>query len=106
VILRIETDLVADLSLKAHAEYLSVNASYLSNLFKKETGITLTEYVNRARIDHAIFLLNTTDMQIQTIAQNCGVPDVNYFTKLFKRTIGKTPKEYREGARRAPKSEL
>lgn len=100
VILRIETDLVADLSLKAHAEYLSVNASYLSNLFKKETGITLTEYVNRARIDHAIFLLNTTDMQIQTIAQNCGVPDVNYFTKLFKRTIGKTPKEYRQDTRR------
>ena len=100
VIMRIETDLVADLSLKAHAEYLSVNASYLSNLFKKETGITLTEYVNRARIDHAIFLLNTTDMQIQTIAQNCGVPDVNYFTKLFKRTIGKTPKEYRQDTRR------
>ena len=100
VILRIETDLVADLSLKAHAEHLSVNASYLSNLFKKETGITLTEYVNRARIDHAIFLLNTTDMQIQTIAQNCGVPDVNYFTKLFKRTIGKTPKEYRQDTRR------
>ena len=100
VILRIETDLVADLSLKAHAEYLNVNASYLSNLFKKETGITLTEYVNRTRIDHAIFLLNTTDMQIQNIAQSCGVPDVNYFTKLFKRIIGKTPKEYRQDTRR------
>lgn len=100
VILRIETDLVADLSLKAHAEHLNVNASYLSNLFKKETGVTLTEYVNRARIDHAIFLLNTTDLQIQSIAQSCGVPDVNYFTKLFKRTIGKTPKEYRQDTRR------
>lgn len=100
VILRIETDLVADLSLKAHAEHLNVNASYLSNLFKKETGITLTEYVNRTRVDHAIFLLNTTDMQIQNIAQSCGVPDVNYFTKLFKRIIGKTPKEYRQDTRR------
>lgn len=103
VILRIETDLVADLSLKAHAAHLNVNASYLSNLFKKETGVTLTEYVNHARIDHAIFLLNTTDMQIQSIAQNCGVPDVNYFTKLFKRTIGKTPKEYRQDTRRMVK---
>ena len=100
VILRIETDLVADLSLKAHADHLNVNASYLSNLFKKETGITLTEYVNRTRIDHAIFLLNTTDMQILNIAQSCGVPDVNYFTKLFKRIIGKTPKEYRQDTRR------
>jgi len=100
VILRIETNPDADLSLKAHAEYLNVNASYLSTLFKKETGVTLTEFVNRSRIDQAIFLLNTTDLQIQSVAQNCGIPDVNYFTKLFKRMIGKTPKEYRMDTRR------
>ncbi|MBQ8538007.1 MAG: AraC family transcriptional regulator, partial [Clostridia bacterium] len=45
VILRIEADLTADLSLKAHADFLSVNPSYLSSLFKRETGVTLTEYV-------------------------------------------------------------
>jgi len=100
VILRIEADLTADLSLKAHAEALNVNASYLSTLFKKETGMTLTEYVSRKRMDHAIFLLNSTDMQVQTIAQYCGIPDVNYFTKTFKRVIGKTPKEYRADTRR------
>lgn len=100
VILRIEADLTADLSLKAHAQHQNVNASYLSTLFKKETGVTLTEYVNRARIDHAIFLLNATERQIQTITQECGIPDVNYFTKLFKRVIGKTPKEYRQDTRR------
>jgi len=50
---------------------------------------------------HAIFLLNATDMQVQTIAQYCGIPDVNYFTKTFKRIVGKTPKEYRAGARHA-----
>ena len=99
VILRIETDLTADLSLKTHAQYFNVNASYLSALFKKETGSTLTDYVNRLRIDHAIFLLNASDMQVQTIAQYCGIPDVNYFTKLFKRTVGKTPKEYRQETR-------
>ena len=99
VILRIESDLTADLSLKAHADALSVNASYLSTLFRKETGMTLTEYVSRKRMDHAIFLLNATDMQVQTIAQYCGIPDVNYFTKTFKRIIGKTPKEYRAGAK-------
>lgn len=101
VILRIESDLTADLSLKAHADALSVNASYLSTLFKKETGQTLTDFVSRKRMDHAIFLLNSTDMQVQTIAQYCGIPDVNYFTKTFKRIVGKTPKEYRLEARRA-----
>lgn len=95
ILVRIDSDLTADLSLKAQADFLEVNSSYLSTLFKKETGTTLTEYVNRKRIEHGIFLLNTTHMQIQTIAQSCGIPDVNYFTKTFKKIVGKTPKEYR-----------
>ena len=99
VILRIDADLTADLSLKAHADFLNVNPSYLSTLFKRETGMTLTDYVNRQRVEHGIFLLNATDMQIQTIAQYCGIPDVNYFTKTFKKFIGKTPKEYRQDIR-------
>lgn len=96
VLTHIDTDLTADLSLKAQADLLNVNASYLSTLFKKETGSTLTEYVNRKRVDHAILLLNSTNMQIQNIAQYCGIPDVNYFTKIFKKYIGTTPKDYRE----------
>lgn len=96
VITDINYDLTADLSLKTEAAQLNVNPSYLSTLFKKETGYTLTEYVNRKRIDHALFLLNSTDMQVQTIATYCGIPDVNYFTKMFKKIIGKTPKEYRQ----------
>lgn len=96
VLTMIDADLTADLSLRAQAELLNVNSSYLSTLFKKETGATLTEYVNKKRVEHAIFLLNTTNLQIQSIAQHCGIPDVNYFTKTFKKYIGKTPKEYRD----------
>ena len=96
-VIEIDSDLTADLSLNALAKFLNINASYLSKLFKKETGSTLTEYVNRKRIEHGIFLLNTTTLQIQTIAQYCGIPDINYFTKLFKRQVGKTPTEYRDG---------
>ncbi len=96
VIIKIDSDLTVDLSLNALSEYLNVNASYLSNLFKKETGSTLTEYVNRKRVEHGIFLLNSTTLQIQTIAGYCGIPDVNYFTKVFKKYYNKTPKDYRE----------
>ena len=102
VLTRIDSDLTADLGLKKQAELLNVNPSYLSTLFKKETGSTLTEYVNRKRIEHGIFLLNSTTMQIQTIAQYCGMPDVNYFTKTFKKLIGKTPKEYRDSITNLP----
>lgn len=96
VLTQIDMDLTADLSLKAQAAELGVNASYLSTLFKKETGKTLTEYVNGKRIEQAVFLLNSTRLQVQTIAQHCGISDVNYFTRLFKATLGKTPKEYRD----------
>ena len=96
VITQIDSDLTADLSLNALAGDLNVNPSYLSSQFKKETGSTLTDYVNRKKVEHAILLLNSTSLQIQTIALHCGVPDVNYFTKLFKKYIHKTPKEYRD----------
>ena len=95
VLVHIDIDLAADLSLNTQAKLLDVNPSYLSTVFKKETGHTLTEYVTGKRIKHAVFLLNSTNLQIQTIAQYCGIPDICYFTKIFKKHIGKTPTEYR-----------
>ncbi|MBQ8624862.1 MAG: helix-turn-helix transcriptional regulator [Agathobacter sp.] len=96
VITRIDFDLAADLSLKATAQYLNVNASYLSNLFKTETGYTLTDYVNMKRMDHAAYLLANTHMSVSAIAQSCGILDDNYFTKLFKRYHHKTPTKFRQ----------
>ena len=96
VITSIDADLSANLSLRSFAQMLNVSGSYLSTLFKKETGQTLTEYINSRRIHHAMRLLETTNLQIQNIAQNCGIVDVQYFSKMFKRIAGCTPKEYRE----------
>ncbi|MBR4857615.1 MAG: helix-turn-helix domain-containing protein [Clostridia bacterium] len=96
VITIIDADLTADLSLKRFSSLLNVNASYLSSLFKKETGKNLTEYVAEKRIKNAAYLLTSTNLQIQTIAQHCGIYDVNYFAKTFKKITGKTPKEYRK----------
>lgn len=96
VITRIDADISADLSLKTQADFLNVNPSYLSTLFKKETGKTLTEFVKIKRTEKAKHLLISTNMQIQNIAQNCGILDVNYFTKIFKKYTDKTPNEYRK----------
>ncbi len=96
VITYISTDLRADLSLKSLSERLSVNASYLSTLFKKEMGMPLTDYVNRQRIELSQRLLLSTDMPIKSVALQCGIPDVYYFSRLFKRIVGTTPKVYRE----------
>ena len=95
-IIKIENDLTADLSLKELARINNVSISYFSSLFKNETGQTLTDYVNKQRINQAKHLLKTTNLQVQTVAQLCGVLDLHYFSKLFKRYVGKTPKQYRE----------
>ena len=97
-IVSIDTDLTADLSLNTLAAANNVSASYFSTLFKRETGQTLTEYVNARRIEHAKMLLKKTYLQVQTVAQHCGIYDVHYFSKLFKKHTGKTPKEYRENS--------
>lgn len=93
---QIDIDLTADLSLHTMAKKLNSNASYLSTQFKKVTGSTYTEYVQHKRIEHSLFLLNTTSLQIQTIAQYCGIPDLNYFSKLFKKYVKLSPTAYRK----------
>lgn len=99
VLILIESNLSADLSLKAIAGELNMNASYLSHLFKKEVGITLTEYVNKKRIEESLVCLNSTDLQIQAIGQRVGIYDLAYFTKLFKKQIGMPPSDYRKSIR-------
>lgn len=95
-VLYIDADLSADISLKAIAEMNGVSSTYLSTCFKKETGKSFVDYVNSRRIDAAKHLLKTTKLQIQTVAQHCGFPDVQYFSKVFKKYTGRTPREYRE----------
>lgn len=92
----ITTDLSADLGLKALAGQLNMTPSYLSSLFKKEMGVTLTDYVNQQRIAHAQHLLLDTSLPIKSIAQQCGIADLNYFMRLFKRMAGVTPKAFRD----------
>ncbi len=96
IITRIDFDLAADLSLKANAQFLNVNPSYLSNLFKQETGQTLTDYVNMKRMEHAAYLLSGTNASVSAIAQTCGILDDNYFCKLFKKYYHKTPTRFRQ----------
>ena len=62
-----------------------VTTTYLSSLFRKETGKTISEYIAETRIRNAILLLNTTKLPIQAIANQCGFSDANYFSRTFKK---------------------
>jgi YesN/AraC family two-component response regulator len=96
----ISYDLTADLSLKAVAEALQVNASYLSSLFSKECGCTLTEYVRGQRLEESLRLLATTEKTVLQIAVDCGFSDAHYFIRCFKQKTGITPLEYRRQNRK------
>lgn len=96
ILVTIDASISSDLSLKRFANELFLNTSYLSSLFKKETGMTLTEYVNKTRISQAKLLLKSTTLSIQSIAAAVGVPDIHYFTRLFRRETGISPREFRK----------
>ena len=96
VIIYIDAHLSSDISLKEIAALNGVSPTYLSTTFKKETGKAFVDYVNGKRIDSAKHLLNTTRLQIQTVAQHCGFLDMQYFSKVFKKYTGMTPTAYRE----------
>ena len=84
----------ADLNTLAGMVFLT--PSYLSKLFKQETGLTLTDYVIEIRIRKAKQLLkNAPDLKIHEIGTEVGYPDPAYFNKLFKKVVGVTPNEYK-----------
>ena len=95
VINYVEFNIKEPLGLGYLAEKLSVNASYLSGQFKRETGETLTNYVNRKRIQKSLFFLATTNLPIQEVAARVGIYDENYFSRIFKKFQLMTPREYR-----------
>lgn len=81
------------LSTKEIAKYLCINSSYLSFSFKKEVGITITEYIYKKKIEIAEKLLKESHLQINEICAYIGIFDANYFSKLFKKYTGKSPRE-------------
>ena len=90
----------ADLSLRTLAERFNVNRSYLSSLFKKETGISFTEYINSLRIEVAAGLLTNQQLSIAEVAEMVGFAEVSYFNRLFKRIKNQTPAQYVKDVRK------
>ena len=78
----------------ARSAYLS--RAYLSSIFKEETGESLSAYINRVRIEKSKVLLMDKDVSLIDIANLCGFEDQSYFTRVFKKTVGVSPKKYRD----------
>lgn len=77
------------------AKSANYNAEYLSSLFKKETGLTLVQYLNKTRIEISKNLLSGNNISIKEAAYSCGFTDEKYYMKIFKRFEGITPTQYK-----------
>ena len=83
------------ISLNRIAEQCHCNAAYLSHLFRKETGVSTTHYINRCRVERAKHLLDITDLTVTQISGEVGFGDSGYFSRTFKKIQGLSPTQYR-----------
>ena len=81
--------------IKETAEYLKISPAYLSRLFKKETGLSFREYVNKLKIEEAAALLLYTHFSDVEISNLLAFSSQSYFIKIFKKIMGITPKKYK-----------
>ncbi len=92
----INDHLSAPLTLKEIASHAYMNPSYLSAMYHKTTGMTLSQYIHQARISRSIYLFLNTTRSIAQIAADVGFRDANYFSRIFGKRTGMTPTEYRK----------
>ena len=85
------------LSLNSVAGAIGVSGNYFSSVFSQEMQMTFIEYVTKKRMEKAKKLLSQTQMHSSEIAAAVGYKDPHYFSFVFKKTVGSTPREYRNG---------
>ena len=83
------------LSIGELSKILGVSADRLSRQFHRETGVTLSAYLRRMRMERAAGLLLATELSVQEIGRRVGIPDATYFAKQFREIYGETPQRYR-----------
>ena len=84
--------------LKQLCDAVGYSRSQLTRLFRRETGCSPVVWLNRYRIEQSKRLLTMTDKPVAEIAQVVGIPDQNYFARLFRSVAGQTPREFRQDA--------
>ena len=84
-----------ELALEEVASYVHLHPSYFSTIFKQSSGSSFKEYLNMVRVEESKRLLSNTDYSIIDIAVAVGFEDQSYFSKVFKKYTGVTPKQFR-----------
>jgi AraC-like DNA-binding protein len=78
------------------SDYVGINRSYLSSLFKEYTGLSPVKYLQNFRITRAQHMLRVTDLSIESIALSCGYLSAEAFHKIFRKLVGMSPNTFRK----------
>ena len=92
----LEQNYTRKLNLTEVSQRFYLSYSYLSLLFKRETGYNISDYLNQLRIAHAKQLLTDESIKVHEVGALVGIEDSHYFTRIFKKQTGLTPSQYRE----------
>lgn len=83
-----------EITLETCALAIGVSYTHMSRMFKKETGVKFTEYLNRVRVNHSKILIEQGRLSLKEIVNDAGFGNYNYFFKVFKEIVGVSPSEY------------
>lgn len=92
----IDSSYSENLTVESLAESCHCSISHISHLFKKKSGLTIFQYLTKVRLKHAKSLLKNSDLFISEISEKTGFSDPNYFSYVFSKAEGISPREYRK----------
>ncbi len=95
VLAEIEENLARNIDFEAIASSSGITLSHFRTIFKRYTGLSPIDYLNRARVLRALELLQTTELSVSEIAVQVGIYDANYFSRLFKKVTGYPPRYFK-----------
>lgn len=96
----IEEHFKKKISLETMADELHANKSYLSRLYKEKQGINISDAILQKKVEAAKDYLRKTDLKIYEVSEKIGFDDTGYFSKVFKKYTGQSPKEYQQNKSR------